>query len=362
MAGTVFILGAGASSGAGAPLMGEMFAFADKAKNGPLKNDASFKQSLELVQKTRRTLRGIDLYSGAENDNLKSIYAALEMGVFAGSLPDVVSSDVPRILPAITEEITKTIRSSMQIKFGPNDFRMMPYYHFTDLVRKIGGSNVAVITFNYDCALDIVMETLASPPNYVVANMNQGSWVRLLKLHGSLNWFKCEICNSVTPTRLDLNISAAEFAQHAIEHPMAISQVCKPGICWSCGKQIENSAPFIVPPTFNKTRYYEPLREVWAEAHKALAEANEVVVCGYSFPSTDLFFDHFLQQSFWHQLGERSFRIYDPSKVVCERYQSRLSPLKPIIQQVGFEQMVEDVRERSGFQKLTHSPFYPWQI
>jgi hypothetical protein len=47
-----------------------------------------------------------------------------------------------------------------------------------------------------------------------------------------------------------------------------------------------------VPPTWNKSSSTAPLKEVWRRAAKELGNAERIVVIGYSFPITDMFFKY----------------------------------------------------------------------
>ena len=59
----------------------------------------------------------------------------------------------------------------------------------------------------------------------------------------------------------------------------------------SCGSAL-NPLPVIVPPTWNKSSGVVGLRDVWKQAASELASADNIVVIGYSFPVTDMFFKY----------------------------------------------------------------------
>lgn len=93
--------------------------------------------------------------------------------------------------------------------------------------------------------------------------------LRLIKLHGSLDWFAARGDQSgATLTRWEPN---ARTDDH--DHP--------PG-----------REPFLVPPDANKSAYFDnPLiRELWAHARMALEQATRVTFVGYSLPATDTTF------------------------------------------------------------------------
>jgi len=90
--------------------------------------------------------------------------------------------------------------------------------------------------------------------------------IPLAKLHGSLDWAKCNKCGSLGLLFPDLRWLYYRAAR------------CR---CKCCDGKLE---PLIVVP------YQEPPNElatVWASAKDALSEAQRLTVIGYSFPSYD---------------------------------------------------------------------------
>ncbi|MHB1613472.1 MAG: SIR2 family protein [Actinomycetes bacterium] len=160
-----------------------------------------------------------------------------------------------------------------------------------------------VITFNYDTLIECAVATGLLPqteplhefmeletvfwteltqnvPNWLPGSDRPNSpsmqTLRLLKLHGSLNWYWApgdEMGTSVVrrdlPGRFDTPIPYTEEARR---------------------RELPGRVPFVVPPSASKSGYYRNLfvREIWQQAHQALEAAEHVVVIGYSLPLTDL--------------------------------------------------------------------------
>jgi hypothetical protein len=110
-----------------------------------------------------------------------------------------------------------------------------------------------------------------------------GGPVRLLKLHGSINWF----CSASVPT-----------------HGETIYYVPTMG-GWCSGESgvedvhreaVADKVPFVVPPLTEKTQYFghEAVRTMWHEAGRTLRSADTVFCLGYSLPKTDLTMRYFL--------------------------------------------------------------------
>ena len=135
------------------------------------------------------------------------------------------------------------------------------------------GTIDAVISLNYDCVMDRALRTgagarfSATRGGYgVSAGAGANEWrgrarghqpkgsIRLLKLHGSINW--------AAPGK-----------------PLAFRG----------GENIYKPLPegVIQPPLANKTVTNEPFRSIWREARRAVRTMRRLVVVGYSMPDAD---------------------------------------------------------------------------
>lgn len=107
--------------------------------------------------------------------------------------------------------------------------------------------------------------------------------VKIMKLHGSTNWFLCPNCH-----RLYTGLASPERIW---------TSYLKGAPCPRCDFVLSQSKgsttvspllePFFVTPTFLK-RFENPhIRMVWHNAYLDLCEASKVVFIGYSFPEAD---------------------------------------------------------------------------
>lgn len=103
------------------------------------------------------------------------------------------------------------------------------------------------------------------------------SAVRLLKLHGSLNWYVTSRGRQ-PPMRLP---SRRPFCSRRRSLPDIVTYRGRGRRQWTW--------PVIVPPVADKGAMFSGiLAELWAQAETALREARSLVLFGYSFPDTDV--------------------------------------------------------------------------
>jgi hypothetical protein len=116
------------------------------------------------------------------------------------------------------------------------------------------------------------------PAGLAILTTSRADTLRLLKLHGSLNWYW-------TPG----DFTGVSVARRAIpgdyQTPRPYSEEVR-------RRELPGRVPFVVPPSASKSAYYRnPItREFWRQASDRLREADRVVVMGYSMPLTDLTF------------------------------------------------------------------------
>lgn len=104
--------------------------------------------------------------------------------------------------------------------------------------------------------------------------------IKLYKIHGSLNWLYCPICNSLTLTPHEGGVM--KLIENSAETK-----------CLECGELTE---PIIVPPTYFKNMSNIFLSNVWNETEKTLRETDLLVFCGYSFPEADMHIKYMLKR------------------------------------------------------------------
>jgi hypothetical protein len=112
----------------------------------------------------------------------------------------------------------------------------------------------------------------------------KGYNVKVLKMHGSLNWLQCTNCQRL-------------FA--SFEGEMALLNQDQPGDCRLC-RNHGHPSPYrgtLLMPTFLKNLSNFQLKLIWQNAAVELMEARRLVFLGYSLPHADFEFRQLLSRT-----------------------------------------------------------------
>ena len=82
----------------------------------------------------------------------------------------------------------------------------------------------------------------------------------------------------------------------------------------------------IVPPSWDKTEYRSDLVMVWRRVAIELRNATSTIVCGYSLPPTDSFFQYLYGLGTVGDVPLERFWIFDPSDEVHRKFRELLGP------------------------------------
>lgn len=316
MSRSVFILGAGASVEAGAPLMANFLDNADELRQrerialGPAAAD------FDLVFKALATLQAVHSKADLDIQNIESVFAAFEMAdLFGAHLRDLTGDEVRGLGRAIRSLIVNTLESRITYPVREKHAAPPPpYQEFVKLLfdMRSAGQTVSVLTFNYDVALDYALHANSVSANYGLGTDTRSDGVPLLKLHGSLNWAKCNKCGVIVPWQLH-----EFFAVHRWDIWFHEPKQCrldlskKMTVFTHCSEPVVPE-PVIVPPTWNKTAYYSEIAAVWKEAARHLSEAENIFVFGYSLPPSDHFFRYLFALGTVSDTIMKRFWVFDP--------------------------------------------------
>lgn len=240
-------------------------------------------------------------------------------------------------------DLRMTINGMLAVSDGPPPWLEL-------LIRTWHEREATVITFNYDTLVESTLANLEIfaeggteklsykrlPPGLVPfwevmaggLRLRPERTFRLLKLHGSLNWY-WDPDGKASP--VDIGI----YERWGEDHPPDDSETHfrAPGL-----------EPFLVPPTTGKSLYLDQpmLREIWSQAKRELEKSSAIYSLGYSFPVADLS----LRAMLGNSIRGRAITVVDPSK----RAARSLSNLVPNLQIdetfSGREQAIESFVEK----------------
>lgn len=330
MSDVVFILGAGASKAAGAPLMAD---FLDTAY-GLWKRQkvTDYDEQFSAVFRSISALQSVHSKSQLDLNNVESVFSALEMAATLGRLPGSEDSDTGQVVDALKLLIAVTIEQTLEIPWvsgGPH--APEPYGEFVDLIDRLTREadphrTVSVLTFNYDLACDYAFHQRRAPLDYALQEGAAQGSIPLLKLHGSLNWAYCEGVQAVVPWTMGEYFRTRHWEPFRVQGDhVRLGLTPELGKFQYQGHGVRNE-PVLVPPTWNKTDYRSDIACVWSRAASELSDAEDIFVIGYSLPETDAFFRHLYALGTVGEVPLKRFWVFNPDPQVEERFRTLLGP------------------------------------
>ncbi len=330
----VYVLGAGFSADAGAPLMNDFFSRARNLKDDPGSVLALHERDIfgrviqyrfELDKALAKVL--VDL------DNIEQLFSFLEMELQLSSPGAATSKNdmtylIARTLEATSNRSLSTSQhgvltgpfggSRWQYRFDGNQYGFFAGFAsgLWNPAKQNGGQSLdSVISFNYDLILEREMHALGVSPVYecTPAAYYEGFpaarvHLRLLKMHGSANWLHCSRCDvlwAFTPEK-----------GKASEVPSTL--------CPSCNRL--GLSTLIVPPTWNKGIEAKFILPVWKQVLAELTGAGRVFIIGYSFPESDQFFKYLLGLALSKNTSLTEIHVVSDSLKIRERFEALFHP------------------------------------
>jgi len=330
MSNIVFILGAGCSKRAGAPLINEFLDTASRLHTiGEVKPQS---EHFERVFKAIGLLQLVHSKAQLDLNNIESIFNAFEIADTIKKLPGFDPDEIPQVIQSLKEVIVATIQKTLVFPVVQSRLAIpTPYDKFAKLLSYLihettPRETISIITFNYDIAIDVALQLSGIRYDYCIENTDC-SGIPLLKLHGSLNWASRTTDNAIIPLTL-----SEYFKYHHITFPEDRESVIIP-----IGTQLKehfskhsqeqvNNEPFIVPPTWSKADHYSSINSVWVRAAYDLGEAEYIFIIGYSLPETDVFFRLLYALGTVSDAPLKSIQIFNPDPDIQQRFESMIGP------------------------------------
>lgn len=261
--------------------------------------------------------------------------------LFRQPLGSLTTDSVEQLPSAIRRVIIRTLEERVAfpvLRQGGETFvgSPNPYGKFAALVRQLldDGGSVSVLTFNYDLAVDFAFYKENIDVDYSLTDdvrpvslepSHRG--VFLLKLHGSMNWVPCvnsDKCPSIVaygmkdlrPDRMFWDRPLESGATERLRISRALNH------CPRCRADAGQPRPVIVPPTWNKN--HNGVAPVWRRAAQRLRYARNIVIVGYSLPSTDHFFRYLYALGSMGETRLQRFLVINPDRTVERRFRRLL--------------------------------------
>ena len=193
----------------------------------------------------------------------------------------------------------------------------------------------SIITLNYDALMEQALEDVIHKQSFTYGDpwhkpIDQYQ-IKVLKLHGSINWGICSKFKSHTWAEKTISLTSTT-RQPDIFHMNPSSKIYRMR-CPRCQSPERKLEPFIVPPTWNKGSYGRPLQQVWKGAFEEIKQATRLIIIGYSLPETDSYFKYLLATSLSENRPLQQIIVVDPAggvdtkeSSVEKRYREFLAP------------------------------------
>ena len=226
-------------------------------------------------------------------------------------------------------------RRAMQrilIRSTPNDTPSL----YRDFARRLCPRDV-VLTFNYDTLLEQAFDDIGKPytltPEWWLetdTNELEPSFVDLLKLHGSIDWYDRHYHDSAMRWHAEQGHDVPNRDPIFGPAPTVPSEPLSRGRTEVYGRKIlprvfrvpdhakyfpiedkvgSHIVPFILPPAYDKLLGYEPILDLWENLHRTQDFFSSIVMIGYSMPPYDSYAYETLGRLFiqYQQGGDKTY-------------------------------------------------------
>ncbi len=288
---TAIFLGAGASAAEGAPVQSQLFQRYFSSRSVTRYPDI-FKELSQFF----KAIFNIDLTDDAQIDGANYPTFEEALGIldlaetrkesfrgfdFAGANPEGNKAQLLRLYLVLA--MSKAIADGLTRKPGS--------IHL-DLIQKLEAANLLndtiFVSTNYDLVIDEALEwkvnygvDFSGKEKYGSRRENIGApGIKLFKLHGSLNWLYCPVCNNL----------------NSYESKVVLSLMSEDRPVTKCEFCTSVMSPLIVPPTFYKDMSRVFLSNIWNKCENAIRDAGHIIFCGYSLPDADMHIKYLLKR------------------------------------------------------------------
>ena len=349
----VFLLGAGASHPDGVPLQKHILPMILNENIEELKDTYIGTSVIDFIQDNFMFDHKKERYP-----NLEAVFGFLDY--FIQQNESLNSTYNHNKLVDIKEYLIKLIHYVVNLH---TDKRSHFYHLFWEAIQK-HNSNISILTLNYDTLLEQAFDFLFKKfgfIDYCTHLMNydkidelkkfnfwinpkepveidiEGDYnpvpIKIIKLHGSLNWKYCNCCNQtlLTPWDRTIDLHKGKFLGFTYPDNEEYEYVCPLD-----GTEFQT---LIMPPSYLKSLKQPVISQLFSEASREIRDAKKIVFVGYSLSDADVH----IKALFRKQLrADQEVVVVNnkKAKVLKNKYFALAKNMKYI--QCSFEDMVND--------------------
>ncbi len=196
----------------------------------------------------------------------------------------------------IKESITRLFVYYFSKRCRHHTYAESDYISFFSYLKRCA-PNSAIISTNWDVLTETYLEKQKLKydlslndiyyTKYDADTLKSGNIIKLIKIHGSINWFRCLHCGKINIVNSD---DCGNYLFDDKSHET----------CNSC--RITKDVDYllqaqIITPTMMKSLNSQLYANLWSSAREALLRADHVFFVGYSLPIADFDFRFILHQS-----------------------------------------------------------------
>lgn len=294
----VFVFGAGTSQPDGVPLQKEIFPYI--ITDSTINNSTIGKEVIGFINDNFYYDLEANLYP-----RLEAVFGYMDY--FLQQKESLSSRYTYEKIRDIHEYLIKLVHHIIDKE---TDKGSRHYTHFWDNIAEIN-PNISIINLNYDTLLEHSFEHLYGTKGYIdycIHLMNYDKedklknfnfWinprepvmvdsglnpfpVKIIKLHGSLNWKYCNLCNQtlLTPWDRKIDLNSDKFIGHTYPDKEEYEYYCPLD-----GNEFET---LIMPPSYVKELKHPAMMHLFAEAAREIRATKKIIFVGYSMSNADI--------------------------------------------------------------------------
>lgn len=310
-----------------------------------LSSRAGYQVQVNRVAQYMQRIYAVDIRDRA-HDSLEEVMSQLYNDVSNPALAARARVAFRALIRLFNERLATTTNdiAATQKRFL---YRILTFY----LSSGFAPANVTILTFNQDLQAEKVLQLLASKakwraradeifsfpgcyelavPGHRITAPSSGSsplfpanspnpdCIRVLKLHGSLNWYSSH--TSRTPSTKAMFNPSRKLSitrRRDIYMDMTVSGPSR----------TTHALPVVIPPVTHKTAVlHNDIKPIWTEAETRMARADHLVIFGYSCPALDFESSNMLRRSQLASSHKRAISLIDPDAATATRYINLLHP------------------------------------